>query len=75
MIGNMDKPLPTTIGRPAINALAAVHITNLDDLSKLTEKELADLHGVGPKAVGILKQCLDENKMCLLTPKGVKRTK
>lgn len=71
----MHTPLPTSIGHPAINALKAIHVTNLEDLSKLTEKELAALHGVGPKAIGILKQCLDENKMCLLTPKGVKPKK
>lgn len=41
----------------------------------MTEKELANLHGVGQKAVGILKQCLDENDMCLLAPKGVKPKK
>ncbi len=41
----------------------------------MTEKELADLHGVGPKAIVILKQHLDMNKMCLLTPKGIKPKK
>jgi hypothetical protein len=71
----MNTPLPTNIGRPATSALEAVNITSLEDLSKLTEKELFELHGVGPKAIGILKQCLDENRMCLLTPKGVKPKK
>lgn len=68
----MSTPLPTNIGHPATSALEAASITSLEGLSKLTEKELAALHGVGPKAVGILKQCLDENKMCLITPKGIK---
>lgn len=71
----MSTPLPVNIGNPATNALKEAKITSLEDLSKLTEKELAGLHGVGPKAIGILKQCLDENKMCLLTPKGVKPKK
>jgi antitoxin component YwqK of YwqJK toxin-antitoxin module len=71
----MSTPLPKAIGRPATNALEAVNITSLEDVSKMTEKELANLHGVGPKAIGILKQHLDENKMCLLTPKGVKPKK
>ncbi len=65
----MNTPLPTSIGRPATSALEAANITSLEDLSRMTEKELANLHGVGPKAIGILKQCLDENKMCLLTLK------
>lgn len=61
----MNTPLPTNIGRPATAALAAANITCLEDVSTLTEKELAGLHGVGPKAIGILKQCLDDNKLRL----------
>ncbi len=71
----MNTPLPKTIGMPATNALEAASITCLEDLNKLTEKELAALHGVGPKAINILKQSLDENNMCLLTPKNVKSKK
>lgn len=71
----MSTPLPESIGRPATNALGAVGVTSLEDLSKLTEKELANLHGVGPKAIGILRQYLDENQMCLLNPDGVKPKK
>lgn len=75
MIVGMNTPLPTSIGRPATNALNAANITCVEDLCKMTEKELAGLHGVGPKAMNILKQCLNENKMCLLTPKGIKPKK
>lgn len=72
---NMKTPFPKSIGRPATSALENVNINCLEDLSKITEKELADLHGVGPKAIDILKQTLDENKMCLQTPKNVKPKK
>lgn len=61
----MSTPLPKSIGRPATNALAAANITSLEDVGKLTEKQLADLHGVGPKAITILKQCLAENNLHL----------
>ena len=71
----MNTPLPKSIGKPAIRALEVADIKSLEDLSKMTEKELIDLHSVGPKAIGILKQCLDENKMCLITSKGVKPKK
>ncbi len=64
----MQTPLPVNIGNPATTALKAVDITTLEDLCRITEKELADLHGVGLKAIRILKHCLDENKMCLRTP-------
>ncbi len=68
---NMNIQLPISIGRPALRALDAANITSLEDLSRLNESELTNLHGVGPKAIGILKQCLDENKMCLTTPEDV----
>jgi hypothetical protein len=71
----MSTQLPASIGQSATRALEAASITSLEDVSRRTEAELAGLHGVGPKAIDILKQCLDENKMCLLTPKGVKPKK
>lgn len=66
----MNTPLPTRIGRPAMSALEAANITSLEELSKVTEDELATLHGLGPKAIGILKQYLDISKICLLTPRA-----
>jgi len=71
----MTTPLPSTIGRPATSALEAANITCLEDLTKISEKELSKLHGVGPKALGILKTTLDESNLCLLTPKNVKPKK
>ncbi|MBG6056042.1 hypothetical protein IWX81_002474 [Salinibacterium sp. CAN_S4] len=55
----MSHALPSAIGRPATNALAAVGIVQLDDLDKLSEQELAELPGVGPKAIAVLKQSPD----------------
>jgi hypothetical protein len=52
--------LPRAIGRPATRALAAAGITTLDGVARLSETELASLHGVGPKAVGILRSALAE---------------
>jgi predicted flap endonuclease-1-like 5' DNA nuclease len=52
-------PLPK-IGRPATGALAVVGITTLEQVAKLSEKELLATHGVGPKAVGILRVALSE---------------
>ncbi len=47
-------PLPK-IGAPATRALNSIGIYNLEQLTKFTEKEIMDLHGMGPKALGILK--------------------
>ena len=70
-----NTPLPTNIGQPATNALHAAGINSLKDLETITEKELGDMHGVGPKAIRLLKQVLDESKMCLKTPTGMKPKK
>ncbi|GAB2600423.1 helix-hairpin-helix domain-containing protein [Pseudactinotalea suaedae] len=50
--------LPRSIGRPATRALAEAGITSLDELARLSEAELASLHGIGPKAVAILRDAL-----------------
>jgi hypothetical protein len=71
----MSQALPSAIGRPAINALAAVGITHLEDLGRMSEQELAELHGVGPKAVAVLKQSLDQSGLCLKAPQGVEPKK
>lgn len=43
------------IGAPATRALESIGIKTLKSLKKYTEKEIANLHGMGPKALGILK--------------------
>ncbi|MGG5752629.1 hypothetical protein ACQ3I4_08380 [Zafaria sp. Z1313] len=46
------------IGRPATAALRAEGITTLDDVAARSERGLLALHGVGPKAVAILREAL-----------------
>lgn len=55
--------LPKTIGRPATSALAVINITQLEQLTKMTKKELLSLHGVGPKAARLLDEALAEQKL------------
>lgn len=55
----MRSPLPK-IGKPATNALQHINIKTLEDVAKLDEKTLLKIHGVGPKAVSILKDTLAE---------------
>ncbi|MEO3819619.1 hypothetical protein [Plantactinospora sp. B24E8] len=50
--------LPRAIGRPATRALAGAGISTLAQVADLTAAELAALHGVGPKAVRILREAL-----------------
>lgn len=50
--------LPAAIGRPATRALAGAGITTLSDVARLTDADLLALHGVGPRAVRILREAL-----------------
>ncbi|MBL8099788.1 MAG: hypothetical protein JNK81_11440, partial [Anaerolineales bacterium] len=49
------------IGSPATRALEAEGYTQLKQLTKLSEAELSQMHGVGPKAVRILKETMKAN--------------
>jgi hypothetical protein len=46
------------IGRPATSALTLQGITTLAQVAERTEAELLALHGVGPKAIRILREAL-----------------
>ena len=46
------------IGAPATRALEAAGYTNMKQLTKVTEAELGQLHGMGPKALRILQETL-----------------
>ena len=47
-------PLPPGLGRPAIRALHAAGITDLESATAVSAAHLAALHGVGPLAIGRL---------------------
>lgn len=52
------KPFPPGVAKPAVRAFAAAGYTTLDQLTKARESDLATLHGMGPKALTILKAAL-----------------
>lgn len=49
------------IGAPARRALERENIKTLEDLAKWTEKEIINLHGMGPSTIPKLKKVLSEN--------------
>jgi len=51
------------IGEPARSAFALIGITSLEDCTKYTKSELLSLHGVGPKAIRIIEEALNELNM------------
>ena len=54
---------PSGIGSVAPRALANAGYVQLKQLTKVTEAELLKIHGVGPKAIRILKDALKEKGM------------
>ncbi len=50
--------LPAGVSRPALRALAAAGYTHLDQLAGVRKKELEKLHGMGPKALGLIEAAL-----------------
>lgn len=68
--GNADGTgdLPRAIGKPALSALMGAGLTSLDDVAAKTESELLALHGVGPKAIRILKETLAAKGLSVACP-------
>lgn len=48
------------LGAPARRALERENIKTLEDLAKWTEKEIINLHGIGPNTIPKLKKALGE---------------
>lgn len=57
---DLETDFPHGIGRPARRALQAAGYTRLDQLAGVREADLAKLHGMGPKALGVLRSALSE---------------
>lgn len=51
-----ETEFPTSMGKVAPRELAAHGITRLDQLTTKSERELLAIHGVGPKAIRILRE-------------------
>ena len=60
-----EPGLPRSIGAPATRALTAAGYTELSQLAGVPATELAKLHGVGPKALRLLQEALQERGMSL----------
>ncbi len=60
--------LPPAIGRPALRALEAAGMRSLTDVSQHTESELLALHGVGPRAIRLLRTALAERGLEFRAP-------
>ncbi|WP_198957517.1 helix-hairpin-helix domain-containing protein [Paenibacillus selenitireducens] len=55
-----EPDFPKGIAKPALRALAGAGFVKLEQLSKITEADVLKLHGMGPKAMGIIRIALEE---------------
>ncbi|MCL4253308.1 MAG: DNA-binding protein [Anaerolineae bacterium] len=55
-----EHDFPKGIGRPATSALLEAGYTRLEQLTKVSEADIKRLHGVGPKAIDVLRATLAE---------------
>lgn len=54
---------PAQLSEPAQRALASAGYTRLEELTTVSETELAKLHGMGPKAIRQLRDALSERSL------------
>lgn len=61
LTATIQDNFPRGIGQPALRALASAGYQNLEQLANVSESDLLKLHGMGPKALRILREALAAN--------------
>lgn len=59
-ISDNNEAWPKGVAKPAERALASAGYRNVDELEKAREADVAALHGMGAKALGILREALKQ---------------
>ncbi|HEX4207694.1 MAG TPA: DNA-binding protein [Ktedonobacteraceae bacterium] len=54
-----ESDLPDELSQPAWRALTGAGYWRLEQLTEISEAEIKQLHGMGPKALDILRRALD----------------
>jgi len=60
---------PPGVAQPALRALFGAGYTRLAQLTKVTEADLMALHGMGPKALRLIKAALKARGLAFAKPK------
>ncbi len=53
------------LARPAQRAIISTGVTTLEQLSRMTEAEISNLHGIGKNALKVIISKLEENGLSL----------
>lgn len=62
--GKPDEGFLAQLSAPARRALMSEGIDSLNQLAKYTQKEILDLHGIGPSSIPKLKSALADKGLC-----------
>lgn len=57
---HQQSDFPTGLSAPARRALDGAGYVRLEQLARVSEAELKKLHGMGPKAIDLLRAALEE---------------
>lgn len=57
---SLQDAFPPGVSRPALRAFAAAGYLRLEQLANISDEALVRLHGVGPKALRIVREALHE---------------
>lgn len=58
-VTQQESDLPIGLSAPARRALIGAGYLQLEQLTRLSEDELKQLHGVGPNAINLLRRALE----------------
>jgi len=67
-----ESDLPVNLAKPARRALVEAGYWRLEQLTEISEAEVKQLHGVGPKALEQLRRALSANGLSFADGKGRK---
>jgi len=63
-----EYDLPPGLAKPALRVLSAAGYTRLDQFATIKEAELLKLHGMGPKAIGLIRSALNARGLDFADP-------
>ncbi|MGX4586194.1 DNA-binding protein [Paenibacillus chitinolyticus] len=65
-----ESDFPAGLSKPALRALAGAGFLRLEQLARVTEKELLQLHGMGPKGIEALRPALAAKGLSFASESG-----
>jgi hypothetical protein len=69
MTERIEHDFPAGLAKPALRALAGAGFSKLSDLARIRTSDLAELHGMGPKAVALLRDALESEGLAFRAEK------